>query len=375
MRLKEVNPMSIQSGLIVSKFGGSSVKDASSMMYCVDIVKKLPRPTVVVISATWNTTNMLEDIARASIKGDNDYLNHQFHVLVGRHDKIAKDLFIYEQVKDDLIKLYNEARGYSLILQSKRDCPPYLMDALYSIGERLSSVMFAASLNYCLGESAQSIYFDIREVLITDSTYQSANPDFLKIDELAQQKIKPLLVQDNIIVTQGFIGKDSLGHTTTLGREGSDYTGSILASVLSADQYFIWTDVNGVKVCDPKLVATAKTIKELTYDEAETFAKLGARVLFERTMEPVKEKKIPIFVGSTKDPNGEGTWIKSTSGLDQPIIGFTTSKEDNDIILSVVGRQALSFDLSKEFAALKQIRKNPLFVSYVLTGDVDYKRL
>ena len=365
----------MSTGLIVSKFGGSIVKDAASMMYCVEIVKKLARPTIVVISATWNTTNMLEDIARASIKGDHDYLNYQFKILTSRHDTMARDLFIYEQVKADLTKLYNEARGYSLILQNKSECSPSLMDALYSIGERLSSVLFTASLNYSLGEKVKAVCFDIRDVLITDSAYQSADPDFQKTHMLAQEKLKPLLVKDNIIVTQGFIGKDSLGHTTTLGREGSDYTGSILACVLSANQYFIWTDVNGVKVCDPKLVTDAQTISELTYEEAETFAKLGARVLFERTMEPVKAKKIPIFVGSTKDPNGEGTWIRSVSSLNRPIIGFTTNKEPTGMILSVVGKKAKDVDLSQEFSALKMVKQSNQFVSYLLNDDMDYKKL
>ncbi len=319
-------------GLIVSKFGGSSVKDASAMERCGKIVAQNPLRKVVVISATYNTTNQLEEMYRLA-----QLDLHASHLVVEknceRHIRLVQDVLRLASsdelasVITDLDELYREARE---LLQETHQGPKAerlrrgtmelaqqeIMAQLYSIGERLSSRIFCAHLKNLMPERSVRL-IDARTMIRTDSNFLEGRP----ILEMTKSKTEALLGdivhKDDVVVTQGFIGMDDQGRTTILGREGSDYTATLLGHALKPSSVEIWTDVPGIFNVDPRVLPSAHVIPEIDYDDATLMASLGAKVLFDQTMAPVCGLGIPIYVASTLSPESGGTWIKrlpSTSG-------------------------------------------------------------
>lgn len=297
--------------MTVAKFGGSSVKDAEAMLRVCNIVDSNPEIKIVVISATQNTTNHLEAISRAS----RDQLEDERVRLIGelrdRHINIAKSLYSANETIDKVGELAKEADDLSLIIKEEKNIRPQIMDQLYSIGERMSSLIVWDLCKLRMPER-EVRFLDVREVLVTDSTFLRAQPQIeLTAKEIAKTVLPAIKDQKSKImyVTQGFIGKDLNGHTTTLGREGSDYSAALLGEAISADLVQIWTDVAGVASVDPRLTPTAKFIDSISYDEATALATLGAKVLFPTTLAPAKRKSIPVFVGSSLKPELKGTMI------------------------------------------------------------------
>lgn len=293
---------------IVAKFGGSSVKDAEAMLRVSNVVDANPDIRIVVISATQNTTNQLEFIARAAEKGDSETLKSLILELTNRHTTIANELFSSEAVHTELKDLYDEVELIGETILNARMFTPLIMDQLYSIGERMSSLLVSDLIRLRMPDHKVTL-LDARDVIKTNSEFQKAEPQIDLIAEKTRELIYPHLNKDSIIVTQGFIGKDLLGNTTTLGREGSDYSAALFGEAIDATLVQIWTDVAGIASSDPRLVKNAKFIATLSYDEATALATLGAKVLFPTTLLPTKRKDIPVFVGSSIHPEAGGTTV------------------------------------------------------------------
>ncbi|MGN0902339.1 MAG: lysine-sensitive aspartokinase 3, partial [Succinivibrio sp.] len=206
-----------------------------------------------------------------------------------------------------------------------------LSDAIVSHGELMSTFLFVALFKH-YGTEAE--WFDVRSVMRTDSNFGVAKPVYDQIRVLVRDNLMPKISDKNIIITQGFIGSNTLGETTTLGRGGSDYSAAILGEALDVATISIWTDVAGVYTTDPRVVKTARPIPELTYIEAAEMANFGAKVLHPSTMVPAVRKEIPIFVGSSKEPEKGGTWVRPTTQTAPNFRALALRKNQTLIVLS-----------------------------------------
>ncbi len=314
---------------IVAKFGGSSVKDADAMRACVSIVKQTPDLCALVISATWNTTNLLEKIAQRALAKDDENSGILLKKLYTKHKTIIDDLDLSDELSETLSGLCEKAGNLATEISSKQRIDPVTMDSMYAIGELISSSIFAACLSREINDR-EVVLFDMRDVLITNSNFNKASPLLNETKKMAMETILPgISGGSRLFVGQGFIGRDVEGRTTTLGREGSDLSGSVLAWAVDACKLHIWTDVPGVATADPKFVKQVRWIPEMSYDEAQLLSTFGAKVLFERTLGPVINKNIPVFIGSTLCPNEGGTWITSEIDTNRRVTGLVLREDQS----------------------------------------------
>ncbi len=348
--------------MIVAKFGGSSVKDAHSMRACSAIIETFQEISFVVISATYNTTNHLEEMARLALSNfplalerlETNYLKHQ---------KLSKELNVWEHCLSPMELIYQDAQNFLREIHSKRvksaSIDPLMMDSLYAIGERVSSLIFFCHLRERFPE--KEIYLaDAREFIKTDAQFNGAIPDPQKIKLRLKEKWQNIMNRPHtLIVTQGFIASNEQGNTTILGREGSDYTATLIAEAIAADLVQIWTDVPGVSIADPKIFPKSAIIENLSYDQAALMAQLGSKVLFSNTLSPSIRTGIPVFVGQTNNPSAGGTWIKAASNQDD--------KNEWPMTLSIMERQNLIFEKFK-------LSSNE-FVIFSMVGGDDAQRV
>ena len=321
---------------VVAKFGGSSVKDAEAMLRCANIVDDNENIKIVVISATQNTTNQLEFIARAAQRSDEGTLTTLITELTLRHSTIAHELYSSDVVTDQLKVLYTELQSIADEILIHRSYTPKLMDQLYSIGERMSSLLVSDLIRLRM-PNKKVVLLDARDVIKTSSDYQKAEPQIDLILEKTNELITPHLNDDVIFVTQGFIGQDLMNNTTTLGREGSDYSAALFGEAISASLVQIWTDVPGIASSDPRVVKNARFISTLSYDEATALASLGAKVLFPTTLLPTKRKDIPVFVGSSLKPDAGGTLITKNQDEKFQLKSVSLLKKADYSVISFVG--------------------------------------
>ncbi|MDI6401664.1 aspartate kinase [Balneolaceae bacterium ANBcel3] len=357
--------MSSFSKIIVSKFGGSSMADAVAMKRSAEIVKK-QNSAVVVVSATYGTTNLLVAAAEKADKGKSEQLEPIFKEIRENHNKIAADLNADAFLLEELKKIYKEmdtvARQIAAVRQAegenveeaedidpdlidpekqpKRSLEPdeklstgeipRLKDTFFGLGERMSSLLFTRCLQI-IGVPAST--FDVAKVMRTDDRFSRAVPVFDAIEPLAQKYLYPLISGDNAktIVTQGFIGATESGVRTTLGRGGSDYSAAILAWALNAAELEIWTDVGGVATTDPRITPNTKPIRELSFQEAAELATFGAKILHPSTLIPAIWKEIPVYVGSSIHPDDGGTRIYRTVG-EAPLIRALTIRRNQSLL-------------------------------------------
>jgi aspartate kinase len=296
--------------LIVSKFGGTSMGDASCMLRSAEVSFK-QKSYLVVVSATSGTTNLLIELGHKAQGLDWSEAEGLLENIKDRHLKIAKDLQALPNPELNL--LFEEMTSISKGIHLLRDCSPRAMDTLVSFGERMSSVLFVQAMNMTFkkhGDLRKVQWLDVREILLTDDRFGKARPQLAQIEQKAKEYLKQWDPQHNMVVTQGFIGRTQEGQTTTLGRGGSDYSAAILAEAIDADTLEIWTDVAGIATTDPRLVPEAKSIEEISFQEASELATFGAKILHPATLIPAMRKNIPVYIGSSFDDAQGGTWIR-----------------------------------------------------------------
>lgn len=286
----------------VAKFGGTSVANFEAMSLCAAVIENNPETKLVVSSACSGVTNLLVELANG-VQDANQRLSIIKQLADIHHaiiDKLADPLQVKKEVHSILDMVASVAEAASFQASKK------LTDHLVACGELMSTFILTQLLRE---RGMDAIRFDIREVLRTDDHYGRAEPQLEQIQQLAQEKLTPLCLQ-HVVVTQGFIGADEEGNTTTLGRGGSDYSAALIAEAVQASGLEIWTDVPGIYTTDPRIAPKAAPIAEISFSEASEMANFGAKILHPSTLLPALRHDIPVFVGSSKEPEKGGTWIR-----------------------------------------------------------------
>jgi len=357
----------MRDNLCVMKFGGTSVRDADCIQRAARIIAEHARhgQVVTVVSAMGGVTNRLIETAHQAAMGDEkcatdlgEWLQHQhvsaIHQLV--RDEVAGERLIEETVSlvDQTIDL---CRGTALL----RELTPRALDGICSIGERLAARLVAAALRE-LG--TDSVAVEATELIATDGRYGQAEPLIDQTRERASARLLPLLESGLSPVVTGFIGASPEGTLTTLGRGGSDYSATILGAALDAGEVIIWTDVDGVLSADPRLVKDARTLNDISYSEAAELAYFGARVLHPKTLRPVTEAGVPIWIRNSFAPEHPGTRI--TSGGSPSMSGVKAITAVTDVTLVTLGGRGIvgaTDVLAKVFAATASVGANVLLIS------------
>jgi aspartate kinase len=301
-----------QNLLVVSKFGGTSMGDASCMLRSAD-VSLSQNAKIVVVSATSGTTNDLIDLSKTSQKGTWENTLTILQKIKTRHEQIAKELELPENLNKKMSEHFSELESMARGIHLLKDCSEKAMDTILSFGERLSSLLFTRAMEIVLQKnnySTKSLWLDVREILITDDQFSKARPLVEEIKKKCESQLSGLRHQNVVYVTQGFIGSTKEGQTTTLGRGGSDYSAALIAEGTGADILEIWTDVAGIATTDPRICPSARVIPEISFKEASELATFGAKILHPATLMPAMRSQIPVFVGSSFAPLQGGTWIK-----------------------------------------------------------------
>ncbi len=360
----------------VFKFGGASVKDAASVKNVASILKKYSgEQTIVVISAMGKTTNKLEALVNAYFYKTGD-VTSIFNDLKTYHFSLLEELF--PEKNDNLI---NDLDNVFLeLLWALEEEPAFSYnhhyDQMVSQGEILSTKIISAYLN-TLG--VKNLWLDARGIIQTDNSYRDGKVDYVLSEQLVKTQLIPLLNTHKVILTQGFIGGTSENYTTTLGREGSDYTAALLAYFTDAKHVIIWKDVPGVVNADPKYVKNTKKIQELSYHDAIELTYFGASVIHPKTIKPLQNKNITLYVKSFLNPSETGTVIRE--GDKRNSVTSYIFKEDQ-ILLSIQPKDfsfiaednlSLIFSLFSKYNVRVNMMQNSAISFSVCTDNDKYK--
>ncbi|MFI5140459.1 MAG: aspartate kinase [Sphingobacteriales bacterium] len=314
--------------MLVFKFGGASVKDAEGIINLVKVVKKFEgNQLLIVVSAMGKTTNALEKLTKAYINGDDD-VHAIFEEVKKYHFDIIAQLFepsnpVFDEVANTFVEID------WIIEDEPHDSYDFTYDQIVSIGELVSTRVVSAYLNK---EGIKSQWLDVRGYIHTDNTYREGMVQWDKTRASITRDI-PGFLQKGIVVTQGFLGGTSENFTTTLGREGSDYTASIFAACLGAESVTTWKDVPGILNADPKYFEDTVKFDELSYSEAIEMTYYGASVIHPKTIKPLQNAHIPLLVKPFTDPGAPGTVIKDevVNKFLKPVIIL----KQNQVLMSV----------------------------------------
>jgi len=353
------SPSMSNSGLCVSKFGGTSVADFAAMQRCARIVIDNPANRVVVVSASAGVTNLLVQLSQANVDQAlqtsiiEKIRTIQFAIL----EYLEEKALLADEVNSLLDDLANYAQAQSLNHSLR------IADAILSFGEQMSSRIFAAVLRQ---EGVSGQYFDVRQVMKTNDLYGSAVVNIKALKQHAEELLAPKLV-DNVIVTQGFIGQTDSEYTTTLGRGGSDYSAALLAEALKASDLAIWTDVSGIFTTDPRITDQARAIEEISFGEAAEMATFGAKILHPATLIPAMRQNIPVFVGSSKSPEKGGTRIQQSVESRPTYRSIALRREQTLVTVKSPAMLHASGFLAKVFTILA---KHELSVDLITTSEI-----
>lgn len=349
----------------VFKFGGASVKDAAGVQNLAAIVKKYQdEQLLIVVSAMGKTTNALERLTKAYVDQQDD-VHDIFEEIKNYHYQLMGDLFeAADTVFNDVANAFVEIDW--MIEDEPHDDYDFIYDQIVSIGELVSTRIVNA---YLKKTGINSRWLDVRGYIHTDNTYREGVVDWDKTRESISTEI-PGLLQQSILVTQGFLGGTSENFTTTLGREGSDYTASIFASCLGASSVTTWKDVPGILNADPKLFADTVKFDELPYSEAIEMTYYGASVIHPKTIKPLQNAKIPLLVRPFNDPDAAGTVIGDVQEpkFEKPVIIL----KQNQVLLSVSTKDYSFISEHHLSAVFKCFAKNHVRVNVMQTSALSF---
>lgn len=355
----------------VFKFGGASVKDAAGVQNVANILQSYKgEPLMIVVSAMGKTTNKLERLLNAFYKKTGeafDILNE----IKTAHYATMSALFdegdeVFDRVNDTFVEIE------WVIEDEPEESYDYLYDQIVSIGEFVSTKIVAAYLNKV---GVPTTWLDARDAILTDNTYREANVDWVASEKKMKAVVTPLL-EKGFVLTQGFIGGTTENFTTTLGREGSDYTAAICSYCMNAVNMSVWKDVPGILTADPRIFDNVSKIDRLSYREAIEMTYYGAKVIHPKTIKPLQNKNIPLFVKSFKNPAGEGTMISDIMEQRYPAMVMI---EKNQALLHVsrrdfsfVEEESLSelFHLFKEFRVRVNLMQNSAISFSICVNNV-----
>jgi len=334
----------------VYKFGGASIATPARMQALLPIIQQADQPVILVVSAMGKTTNALESIVAAACKGNKDEANQLAQTLEKQHLEYSKELLDeahYKEAEAALNVYFTELQwGIDGADASRYD---YSYDQIVCIGEILSTRIFSI---YLQQQGLLQEWVDVRDVIRTDDTYRDARVDWDYSKQQAEQVIGRHLQKGISVVTQGFIGTTPDNNSTTLGREGSDYTAALLAAMLGANGVTIWKDVEGLQNADPKLFPNTVKIEAITYHEVIEMAYYGAQVIHPKTIKPLQNNNIPLYVKCFLDKDLKGTVIQNevSSIFYPPLIVLKT----NQVLLQVTTRD-FSFITEDNLSSLYSI--------------------
>lgn len=347
------------SKLSVAKFGGTSVANFDAMTLCANIVTTDPNTRVVVLSASAGVTNYLVELANGCDKTRRTEILEavktiQYNII----DKLQEQAEIRVEIDTLLNHITALAESASLATSDA------LTDELISHGEMMSTKIFT---QLCVERGYPAVWVDVRDIVATDSQYGKAAPNDEKTKSQADAILKPLLSAGKVAITQGFIGRNDEGKTTTLGRGGSDYSAALLAEVLDADDVLIWTDVPGIYTTDPRVVPNAQRIDTMAFNEAAEMATFGAKVLHPATLLPAVRSNIPVYVGSSKAPEQGGTWVTRDPQPRPTFRAIALRRNQTLLTLSSLSMLHAKGFLAKVFTILA---KHNISVDVITTSEV-----
>ena len=346
----------------VMKFGGSSVKDAGKIRAVAEIVRDEMRSNriILVLSAMRGVTDLLINAATEAERGLTIY-HDRLTEIADRKRKAVDDLFdserreaVFAPIRSRLDELADVLRGVELV----RECSPRTLDLVASFGELLNCSLVAAYLN---SAGIPSEMVDARQMILTDDTHGRAEVDFSRSYERIRARLEPM---SSLPIVTGFIAATSSGVTTTLGRDGSDYTASIVGAGAGSEVIEIWTDVDGVYSADPRHVAKSFVVPEISYAEAMELSYFGAKVIHPYTMLPAVEKDIPLVIKNTLNPKAPGTRIVKTAQR-QPLAVTGIASIPSVALINVEGGGMVGIPgiASRVFSALARSKVNIIMIS------------
>lgn len=310
------------------KFGGSSLDTAEKMKHVAGLIKRYIDQgyvVVVVASALSGVTDKLLEMSSGALKADAD-ITGWIDKLFEKHLRIAGDAIADPEALDTVTKTLKELRGEleKLLygIHYIQEVTPRSRDYVLSFGERMSTPILWGSLKSVGVKTSWLTGWDAG--IVTDSNHGEAKP-FIELSKLQiRRKLQPIIDRGETPIVTGYIAKSQDGSITTLGRGGSDYTATLIGAALKVDEVWLWTDVDGLMTADPRIVPSAKTIKELSFEEAAEMVALGAKRMHPRALEPVMEEGIPVRIRNTFNPENPGTIItpkpKETGGIVKAVI-------------------------------------------------------
>jgi aspartate kinase len=334
----------------IFKFGGASVKDAAGIKNLAKIISQEKENLVIVVSAFGKTTNALEKVLKLWLAGEKSYKEHLENIY-SYHSGVVEELFTSGNSAGNKIdKSFTKLKEY---LQSEKKSEyDFEYDQVVSFGEIWSTIIIA---EYLRKTGLKTEWIDIRKYLITDNRYRDANVLWSE----STDRIKAVFdfKKTPLYLTQGFIGGTADGNSTTLGREGSDYTAAILANMLDAECVIFWKDVPGLLNADPKWLNDACKLEEMSYREAVEMTFSGAKVIHPKTIKPLQNKNIPLFVRSFLAPDEKGTMVIAEPTLKKIISVFI--KKENQILISI---------LPKDFSFVMSDNLSRIFYTFIMHG-------
>lgn len=314
----------------IFKFGGASVKNAEAVKNVESVIKLFNDDLVVVISAMGKTTNGLEKVVESYLNNDGktqEYLQEvkDFHFNILNDLFLNKNHSIFTEIHNTFVEIEWEIED-----EVVREYD-YVYDQIVSVGEMLSTKIVSA---YLKENGTLNTWIDVRNVIQTDNTYRNAKVDWEVTEQFVQKEIQTKIEKgEKLIITQGFIGSSSELFTTTIGREGSDFSAGILAYCLNAESVTIWKDVPGMLNADPKWFDVTEKLNNISYHEAVELAYYGASVIHPKTIKPLHNKHIPLYIKSFVNPKENGTIIDENTTEDSLIPSFIFKM--NQVLISI----------------------------------------
>ena len=374
--------------MIVMKFGGTSVKDEAAISRVIGIVRgRLAEKPLVVVSAMSKVTRNLCSLGEAAAAGNETEVSMILKELRERHFGTAAELMqggLLEETKTRLAEILESLSEMAAKVAKAGKLADDMNSAIISCGELMSSIIVVAAMN---AAGLRCTWLDARKMMTTDSAWLAARPD---MDATEAKVRKAVDGSAEVFLTQGFIASDAAGRTTVLGFEGSDYSAAIFGRCLDAARVEIWTDVDGIRSADPRIVEDTCRIEKLSYAEAAEMAYMGARVLHPLTIYPAREKNIPIHVLNSARPDGAGSVVcgdcadipegpKSVALMTaadlKEVVSMAASDMDGKSRISVIGKGVASvLDKIRKVAGEAVVSENGLSAS-VMVPEADTRRI
>jgi aspartate kinase len=350
---------------LIMKFGGTSVGGPDALRRVTEIVRAAradwPR-VAVIVSAMSGVTDALLGAAAAAARGDEALPRQAAADLRARHLTALREL---APSADDVAQIISaQLDEFSALCHAigvLGEASPRALDAISSLGERMSAPLVAAALS-AAGVPARAV--DAAQIVVTDAVHQSASPDMEATQSRAEACLGPIFAEGTVPVITGFVGATRAGVVTTLGRGGSDFSAAILGAALEASEVWIWTDVNGVMTADPRVAPEARTLPELTFREISELAFYGAKVLHPKTIRPVVERRIALWVKNTFEPSHPGTRIVPDNGAASGAIKAVTAFK-GQCIITLEGRGMIGIPgiAARTFAAVARTKTSVAMIS------------